>query len=298
MVTHQNHAEVRHVEETTPGTTPSNPAFLLFSKVTENVKFFLDKDLQKAQDLDNYEPEEFFSGKNVYGIEVSFLLYKVDRFLDFWERQSDGTPRSYTVEIIPDSDAASPEYIRATGWRAKDATLEGEAGGAYKCSVVFEAGTIDNPTTTDPGVGSTGSREAKSAITAALKKFSGGVIQKGGADWATVVSNLEVTCSHGTEGNLDTGSEDPEPAAAQYGNRSIEGSADITYDDPFSGDWTETKDLSTSDIVIPFGTSTGDPKLTLQTCAFPKLEAELNNEGGLVEGGRPFHAKSFAEGSV
>lgn len=294
---HGHQAVVRYIEETTAGTTPSNPALLLLSKETARTTFFLDKDMKESLDMGEIEVESFFSAKNIYGFEVEFHLYDVDRFFDFWERKSTGEPRSFTFELIPNEDAAVPHYIRAVGMRCQSATLSGRVGEAWVCSIVLTGGTIAAPSTSDPGIGS-GSREAKAAITDALRTFAGGVITIDAVAAAVLVDEFEVTVEHGTEAHWTSGSAQPVVAGTTHGVRKISGTLNMSLDDGFKEHWDRVVAFADSTIVVPFSTTGGQPKVTFSVCKFPRINAETNVDSDLLMGSQPFSAETYAEGTV
>lgn len=295
-LTHGQQMRFLYVEESTPGTTPTNPVFIRLSKEVQRVKFLLDRDLKESLDVEEFEPDSFFSARKLYGIEVDFNVYDVSRFLDFWERIATGQPRSYSIEISPNQDAAVVHYYSATGWRPKTAKLSGNVGEAYVASVVFEGGKIADPVTVAPPIG-TGSREAKSAIVAALRHFASGAVTLDGLAWATLVGGLEVTCDHQSEPGYTTGGLDPVAAGARFGNRKIAGTTDISLDEGLSTFWSDTVALAVHTIEIPFGAA-GQPKLTLSGVVFPRIEGEFGVDKKAAMGNRPFSAKSFTEGTV
>lgn len=297
VLTHGKQGVVRFVEETAPGTFPTNPALKLFSKETTKVKFLVDKDLKETVDIaDVLGPQGHYSPKNVYGIEVEHALYDITATLTpFVTRNADGTPKSFALEMIPNQDATVKHYYRATGWRSKTVKLSGKAGEAYRVATVFEGGIITDPVTVDPGIG-TGSRQAKAAISAALRTWASGAILLEGAAPAILTQDLEFTVDHGTEANWTTGELNPVAGGVTHDTRRIKGTLGYSLDSGASVAWARAN-ATDKTVVIPFG-ATGQPKLTLTGVVFPKTEVELGNDKKLLYAGQEFMATSIAEGVV
>lgn len=296
VLTYGHQAVFRVIEETTVGTFPTNPALILLSKAHSKTKLKFSKNLQEAPDQGEYEVDEFYSAKNTYEVELEFIVYNVPRFLDYWERTSTGAPRAWSWELIPNEDAATKHWIRGSGWKCKTAKLTGRLGEAWLATVSLVGGTISDPVTTDPGIG-TGSREARSAISDALRSFASGAITFNGSAWATLLGSIEITCDHGTEPRHTTGNADPVPGATTHGKRRITGTVDISLDDAFKEHFDRVKALAEHTIVIPFGAA-GQPKLTLTGVRLPDLDGETGADVDVLMGNQPFVAETFTEGTV
>lgn len=296
-LTHGHDAVFRYIEETTAGTFPTNPALILPSKQVRRVRFFLDKNLKEALDIDDYEVDSHYSVTNAYGLEIEYVVYDVDRVTEFWDRNSDGTTNSYSVEILPNQSAATKHYMRGTGWRPQTCRLSGSVDGEYIHTVTFVGGKFTTAVTADPGVGS-GSREAKSAITDAIRTFSSGAITLNGSAWAVLLEDFELTIDHGSTAHYTTGDDDPVPGATTYGMRKISGSATFSIDDGAKTHFDLVDALSTHSIVVPFSTTAGQPKITLGSVVFPRLEVELGAETDVLMGSQPFNAETFTVGTV
>lgn len=299
--THGQQAVIRYIAETTPGTFPTNPALLLFSKATPRVKILLDKDHKEALDIGNNDVEELFSAKNIYGVEVEYDIYNPDRFEEFLNRNADGTVKAYSLELIPDLDASTKHWIRGTGWRAQTSVLRGADGEKWVGRQVFTAGKWSDPVTTDPGVG-TGSREAKSAFTgnnANVKHWASGAITLDGAALAVLMEEFELTIEQGSEAGYTTGSADPAADGAKKAVRRYRGSCGLGLDNGIADHWTRVKGFAAAStgIVIPFG-SAGHKKITLSGVRWPSLDAEITAEMGQLMANVPFRATGHTLGTV
>lgn len=288
--------EIRFIEETTAGTTPTNPAFLLFSPETQRVRMFLDKNLKESLDMGTVDVHEFYSAQNSYGVEVEFHLYDVDRFFNFWERTTGNAPRPYSLELIPDAQATAKHWIRGTGWRTKSAKLAGRVGEAWVATVVFTGGKWSTPVTSDPGIG-TGSRELRSAISTALRTFAGGVITLDGTAAAILVDEFEMNVDHGTDARWTAGAADPVAGATSHKHRKIGGTMNISLDDGFKEHFDRVNAFADATLVIPFGAA-GQPKVTFSGVKLPRFEGEAGVSADILMGSEPWNAETYAEGTV
>lgn len=289
-------AVIRWVEETTPGTTPANPAFQLFSKETLSATLALDTGQQESLDMGNVDVEGYFSVQNDYDLKVKCHLYDVDRILDFIERASDGTLKSYTLEYIPDVSAATKHYYRATGWRFQAGDFEVGENAPWVVTITFESGIIVAPVTVDPGIG-TGSREAKSAVSGAIKHFASGAVTLNAASWAVLVSGFSFSVKNDVGVHRTMGQKDPVTNLALSATRRITGKANLSWDDGGKPQWDRVVAGATHSIAIPFGT-TGEQLLTLTGCRFPGIEVESNTDDQLLMGEQEFTATGFTRGTV
>jgi hypothetical protein len=287
---------IRYVAETTPGTTPTNPALKLFSKETLAVRFGKDKNLQESWDLADVDPEEFFSVQNSYSLEVECHVYDVTRLLAFAARTADGNKASYTMEILTDEDAAVKHYWRGTGWVAKSVKFASGPNKPYTATIVFVGGKWADPVTTAPSIGS-GSRELKSAISQPLRTFASGAVTLDAAPWAVLLGDYEFTIDDNVQAHWTTGSADPVPSGLTVGERRITGTASISGDDGFSAAWARVSGGAASTLVIPFGAA-GQPKVTFTGVVFPKFDGELAVGQDILMVDQEFRAKAYAEGTV
>jgi hypothetical protein len=287
---------IRYVQESTVGTFPTNPALLLFSKEVQRVRIFIDRERKESLDIGTVDVVEYFAAKKVYGMEIEFHVYDIDRFGDFQERNADGSPKAWSLEFIPDNGASTKHYYRGTGWRCTSAKMRGKTGDAWMATLVLAGGKWSDPVTVDPGIG-TGSREDASAIVDALRTFAGGVITIDGSAAAVLVEEFEMNFEHGVEAHWTAGAEDPVVTAATYKARRITGTLNMSLDDGFKEHWDRVIGSSAATIVVPFG-STGQPKITFTGVRFPRLEAEAAVDVGVYMGNVPFVATTYAEGTV
>lgn len=289
-------AFIRYVQETTAGTFPLNPALLLFSKEVQRVRIFLDATMKESLDIGTTDVVEYFSAQKVYGLEVEFHLYDVDRFGDFQERNADGSPKSWAMEFIPDNGAATKHYIRGTGWRCDVGKLAGKVGDAYVITLTFAGGVWDNPVTADPGIG-IGSRELASAITDALRLSTGGVITIDAVAAAVLVDEFEATWTHGVESHWTAGSAEPVTTAATFKARRITGTLNMSLDDGFKEHFDRVDAGTAVTLVVPFGAA-GQPKITFTGVKFSRFEGESAVDAGVLMGNEPWVATTYSEGVV
>lgn len=285
------------MEETDPGVTPTDPNFQLLSAETQRVQPTLDKNLDRSQDIGNFEPEEFVSAMNTYGFEVEGHLYRPVDIFQLIERLASGEVRFFTLEFIPNADATDPVFIRARGMRPVSVELSAGIGEPWTWTVEFGAGVTDAPTTVDPGIG-TGSRETKDAITEPQRTFASGAIQLDAATWALLVGSFNLSVDHETEAAHTTGDPDPVPEAALVGQRVLSGSADVSFDNGYQDTFDRTQAFDEHTIFIPFGSEAGDPAWELQGVVFPDWSPELTTDTKVVQGGRDYEARSIVSTTV
>ena len=295
-VTPGRQAVFRYVAEAVPGVFPANPALILPSKEVRRVRFFLDKDLKESVDINDNDIEGHFSCKNIYGVEVEFVVYTVARFTDFVTRDAENLPKAYAVEIIPDQDAATVHWFRGTGWRAKSATLKSKVGDEWIATVVLEAGKMSDPVTVDPGVGA-GSRQAKNAIVDAMRLFRAAAITKGGAPVATLTDELTLVVNHGTSAHWTTGEADPVAAGAGATKRRFTGTMNFSLDAGGATAWAAVKNQTVGDLVIPFGAA-GQPKITIANVVLPKFNFEVTPETDIIYDNEEYRGTTYTEGVV
>jgi len=292
-------AVIRFVEETTPGTTPTNPALLLFSPEVQNIKWGLDRNQKESRDVGSIDVHEYYALQNAYKVEVEFHAYDWDRLWDFFTRETDGTVRPYTLEIIPNKSAGAGNvvYFRGRGWKPNSVNLKGDVDNAYMLTISFEGGLWAAPVTTDPGIG-TGSREDATAFSGqTIALFSDGAITLDGAAWAVLLGSLDLTVEHGVKVHRNTGNKDPKVDVSVSGPRTIKGSCDISMDAGFKTQWDKVVAGASHEIIIPFGIA-GSPKLTLGGVYFPSIDAEVAVDTDLLMGGQPFTATTLTPGTV
>lgn len=290
-------AVIRYVEESVPGTTPANPALLLFSKETLRVKLLADIGQQESLDIGDVDVTEFFKTNTNYGLEVDVHVYDEDRLLDLLVRLADNSLQTYTLEYIPDATATTKHYYRCRGWKLQTWNLKRAKGQPDVLALVFAAGVIDNPVTVDPGIG-TGSREAKAAIVDTIKTFATGAITLDGVAWAVLLEDFEVTVENAVNTHHTTGQADPVVAGVvASATRRISGTADISLDAGGADHWTRVKNHADHQILVPFG-GAGAGLLTLSGVKFPSIEIESDTEADVLMGGEPYNARTLAVGTV
>lgn len=302
-VTPGHQAVIRYVEETTAGTTPANPALLLFSPEVQGITMGLDKNQQESLDIGELDVHEYFSVKNSYSVTVNFHLYDVDRILDaFTDRNGDQTPKSYTLEVIPDQDGATPHYFRGTGWKPSNIEFSTDDDAPWTVAITFEGGIWADPVTTDPGIG-TGSRETKAdydlnAVDPTLKHYATAAVTLDGSAWAVLLGSFNVTIEQGVAPQYNIGSADPVATATVFGGRKITGTGDISLDEGASEQWARVSALSSHEIRVPFGVTTGDQVLVLEGVTFPSIELDVSADTDVLRGGQSFTAQTISRATV
>lgn len=290
-------AVIRYVEETSPGVTPANPDFSLFSKETLNVTLGKDRNQEESLDIGNVDVEDYYLLQDSYTLSVECHIYDVARILDFWERNPDASLRSYTLEYIPDVSAVTKHYYRARGWRVGSIELSVSVNNAYTATITFVGGTIDDPVTVDPGIG-TGSREAKSAFAAdPIKTYASGAVELDGAAWAYLVGSLTVTMENDYEAQYTLGQAQPVVELRAGATRRITGQADISLDGGASEQWARVSAGASHALAIPFG-GTGEALLTLTGVKFNSIEVTSDTDATVLMGGQDFMATGFTVGVV
>lgn len=278
--------EFRIVEETTKGTTPSDPALTVLSSVTRRATPRATKTEVDSRDIGDWDRAASTGVKNEYEVEVEYTLSRTTDLNDFVERQSDGTPRAYTLELISNVDGTAV-YQRGQGFNPGEITVNGAIDEPYVATVLFQGGILNAPTTTDPGIG-TGSREAVTSVSEGIKTFAGGDVDKAGAEWATLVNNATATVNHGVEPAYDAASQDPDNTVSLVGNREITGTADLTYDDAGDAFFDDTTNLTAENINILFESGATPAKWQITNATFPGWEWEGNTDDTTVFAARDF----------
>lgn len=287
----------RFIEETVPGTTPTDPALLLFSAETQTSAAKITQDLQTSRDAGGYDAHAHFSAKRSYEVKVSFHLYDESRLTPFIDRKASGAPRSFTLEFEPDRDATTNHRYVGTGFAADEVKISAAVGGAWLVEILFKGGVIADPTTAGVSIG-IGSRELQAAITDPLRTFASGTVQLDAAAWAILVGGFEATIKHGVEPNYNAGDADPLAGKFSYGGREVTGSCDISLDDGASEAWARTKDLTAHTISARFGTTGGDPTLDVTGCVFPETEVEVSTDGKTIMSSQSWKGLVPSIGSV
>lgn len=288
---------IRFVEETAPGTTPTNPALLLFSPETQTSAVKISTDVQESRDIGEYDVHDHFAARIEYEVKVSYHLYDVSRYFPFLERKSDGAPRSYTLEFEPNQDAGTNHRYVGTGFAADEVKLSGEVGGPWVVEITFKGGRIADPTPTGVAIG-TGSREAATAFTDPIRTFASGTIELDSAAWAILVGSFEATVKHGVEANYNAGDDEPVAGKFSYGGREVSGSADLSADDGASEAWARAKDLTKHIVDVNFSSTPSHPALRITDCVFPETEIEIGTDSKTVMVSQPWRGKTPSEGTV
>ena len=281
------------VVETTPGTTPTNPALIKFSDHVQSVSISLDPALTEWRDIGDYDAASFVKGLPVYGVKVSYLLH-IDRKVqhdDAIERQSDNSLKSQTIEVSMNRDDSTVGYFTLTGCKAEDIVVGGEVGQPTMVEITYKALAVAR-VTAEPSVGS-GSRETDAL--GALSTFATGSITRGGSALAYVTRRAEFRVSHsltvhGTDGQVN-------PKVIFEGPRQVTGSADITIDDGGVTLADAVLDLTGASVVFNLGPSTA-PKVTINNAVWERLELPLGVSEGVVLTNVPFRARSSGSGAI
>lgn len=281
------------VVESTPGTTPSNPAMIKFSDFVQSVSISLDPALTEWRDIGDYDATAFVAGLPAYGLKVSYLLH-IDRKTqvdDAINRQSDNSVKSQTVEVSVNRDDVTVGYFRLLGAKAEEVSVRGEVGQPTMVEITYK-GLNMTRATAEPSVGS-GSRET--AALGALSVFSTSSITRGGSAVAYITRSAEFRVSHsltphGTDNQVN-------PKAIFEGVRQVTGRADITIDDGGVTIADAVMALTGATVLFNCG-STGAPKFTINNAVWENLDLSLGVNEGVVMAGVPFRARSSGSGAI
>jgi hypothetical protein len=275
---------VLSVVETTPGTTPTNPALIKFSDHVQSVQVSLDPALEEWRDIGDYDAQSFVGGLPMYGVKISYVLHvnRKTQLDDAIVRQSDNTLKSQTIEVAVGLDDATPGYLVLKGCKADRASCKPEVGKPAVVEITYKA---LSHATSQVTIGS-GSRE--SSALGSLSVFSATAITRGGSALAYVTrgamfevnNNLRV---EGTDNQSD-------PKAIFEGSRQVSGSADITLDDGTATIAAAVTGLTGAQMVFSLGAS-GAPKYTLNNCVWEKLDVDMNVNDGVIVSSVPFRAR-------
>lgn len=281
------------VVETTPGTTPTNPAFIKFSDYVQSVQVSMDPAFKEWRDIGDYDAATFVAGLPSYGVKVSYLLHsnRKTQLDDAINRQSDNTLKSHTIEVSVARDDTNVGYYTLKGCKAESAKPVGTVGDAVVVEITYKALSLTRASA-EPSIG-TGSRET--AALGALCTFSTSRVLRGGSNLAYITRSAEFTVSHsltvhGTDNQTD-------PKAIFEGDRQVTGRADITLDDGGVALADAVMAGTAASVEFRFG-STGAPQYTLNNVIWENLDIDLSVGEGVVMSGVPFRARSSGSGAI
>lgn len=284
---------VLSVVETTPGTTPTNPALIKFSDHIQSVSLSLDPQFKEWRDIGDYDAASFVAGLPMYGLKVSYLLHtnRKTQADDAMNRQADNTCKSQTIEISVNRDDATVGYFRLLGAKAEDCQVKGTVGDAILVEVTYKALSATRATV-EPSIG-TGSRET--AALGALCTFATSSITRGGSALGYITRSAEFRVSHalqvlGTDNQVD-------PKAIFEGERQVTGKADISLDDGGVA-LADAVMAGTGATVIFNCGGAGAPKFTLNNVIWENLNIDLAPDQGVVLPSVPFRARSSGSGAL
>lgn len=275
------------VVETTPGTTPTNPALIKYSDHVQSVSVSLDPALSEWRDIGDYDAVSFVAGLPIYGVKVSYLLHttRKTQLDDAVNRQADNSVKSHTIEVAVNLDDTSIGYLVLQGAKADKATCKVEVGKPVMVEITYKA---LHYSTSQVTIGS-GSRE--SATLGGLAVMSASAITRGGSSLAYITRSAEFSVSHGLKPEGTDGQTDPK--AIFEGIRQVTGTADITLDDGAATIAAAVTGLTGASVVFSLGT-TGAPKYTLANVVWDKLDVGINEKDGAIFANVPFRARGAA----
>lgn len=275
------------VKETTPNTTPNNPAMKRLSDSVADVKVSLDVGQEGYRSIDSYDVVDFLRKSKKPGYQVTYRLQRGDPLIDMLTRKADKTCESYTAEVAFGING-TPLYLTFVGAK-HDVDMKAAANDYINVTLSAKAKTIAY-SATEPNIG-TGTREG--AIGSAFATYKGAVVTKGGSAWGVVTEAFSVKVDNSLDWQPQLGSDDP--AYVYEGARRVSGQGDIYYTDSGLAYVTEVAAGTTSTIVLKCGAvSSGLPQLTMTGSSFGKFEATADDKAGTVKHGCPFEAKSIA----
>jgi hypothetical protein len=273
------------VVESTPGTTPSNPALIKFSDFVQSVSLSLDPAFTEWRDIGDYDPSQLVAGLPIYGVKVVYALHvnRKTQADDAMNRQADNSVKSQTIEVAVNLDGTTVGYFTLTGCKAEQATVKTEPGKPAIVELSYKALAVARATSA-PSIGS-GSRE--SAALGALSVFSASTITRGGSSLGYITRSAEFMVSHalrvdGTDGQVN-------PKAIFEGQRQVTGKADITLDDGGVALGDAVMAGTAASVVFSLGAA-GAPKFTLANVQWDKFDLPLNVSDGVIMAGVPFRA--------
>lgn len=284
---------VLYVEETTPGTTPTDPDYKKLSDHVESCTVSLDPATKEYRDIGSYDVASFILGLPAYGLRVGYKLH-TDRFdvVDGGvDRQADNSLKSYSFEVAVNLDGTTQSYYTFKGGKVESTSLRGSVGEAVMVEHTIKALSV-SIVTSEPSVG-TGSRET-SAL-GALSVYSGSTITRGGSAVAYITRAFELSVSHslsveGTDNQTD-------PKEIFEGARQVSGRCDITIDD--GGKTLADTVLAGTEAAMTFAFgSTGALEVGLTGVRWQNLDIPLDTQEGCIKQNVPFRAKTAAATTV
>jgi hypothetical protein len=277
------------IVEATPGTTPTNPAFIKFSDHVQSVSMSFDPQLKEWRDIGDFDVATIVKGLPMYGVRISYLLHtnRKTQLDDAINRQADNSVKSQTIEVSVNRDDTTVGYYRLLGCKAEEANVKFAVGEPVTVEITYKALSATR-TTSEPSIGD-GSRET--AALGALCHASTSAITRGGSALAYITRSAEFKVSHALEAFGTDNQTDPK--AILEGIRQVTGTADITVDD--GGVTLADAVLAGTAATVIFALGgAGAPKFTLANVQWSNLEIPLSAEQGFVLTGVPFIARGSA----
>jgi len=285
------------VKETTFGTEPTNPAYKRFSDYVQSVSLSGNPRLVQLRDIGGYDVKEFAKAVKEFGLTVEFFVQRDTEIKDMVVRGTDNSLPSWSIELVPDLNQTTKTYYVLTGCKPNSVELSVEGpDGVLTASVEFIVKNVTtSQSTTERNIG-TGSRE--SAIGTAVFNFVGGKVERpSGTAFAYITRSFSATIDNGLSAMPDYQAADVIKAILE-GPRKITGTASVALEDGGKTQWDNVMAAQAADIVLYFGTVTGNPKWTFSGAVFDSLEFELSADSGEIFIDRPFTAKSLTVATV
>lgn len=206
------------------------------------------------------------------------------------DRTSTGSLRSLAFCLgtnTRQTAAADKTYFDLVGCKAKTVSVAASFNDTYVVTVDFsvKSGTSDtSPTGSAPG-----------ALTGDFLGFHhAGAISKDGSSFAYITDAIDITFNHNTTDYWDHDSLVKQLCVE--GERSIEGTIDISLDEGGKVEWGEIYTQTEFDVIVDLG-GTGCPRLTLPNAKWKSGEFDVNRSNELMKDSMPFtsHCSNFSE---
>lgn len=281
------------VNETTEGTTPTDPVYKKVSDHVQSVELSMDPKNEVYHDIGSYDPASFVAGLPEYGLKFTYLLHtnRKDTLDEAINRQANNTLKSKSFEVSAGLDDSTVGYYTVKGAKPDSVTTKFEVGKPVEVTETYKALSVTRATSA-PSIG-TGSRE--SAALGALCVGATSSIERGGADVALITRMAEFTVSHSL--TIEGTDNQTNPKAIFEGKRECKGSCDISVDDGGVALADAVMNGTEASVVFKFG-STGAPQYTFTTTRWDNFVLPLNAGEAYIKRACPWTALSATTGTV
>jgi hypothetical protein len=263
---------ILYVQEATPGTEPTNPAYVKFSDFVQSVELSMDPKDTEYRDIGSYDVQQIVQGVLEYGLKVTYLLHinRATQLNDAVARLADTTVQSSTIEVSLNQVGTTPSYFTFSGCKPETAEVKCDVGKAVEVTITYKALSCTTSNTA-PAIG-TGSRET--AALGSLSTFAASTITRGGSQVGFITRSAKFTITNkltieGTDGQQG-------PKFLFEGGRDAKGSVDISVDDGGKALWDLIVNGTEAAILFQMGaTSSGAPTYTFSNARFEKANVQV-----------------------